>query len=68
MIPFKRRYTMPRHRTECCQDCGRHRRVTVIEFWATGMLYRVCGECIRAYRGSITTGKHYATIYDKREQ
>ena len=36
-----------------CQDCGWEKRVTNIYFWATGMKYRVCAECIKAYRGVI---------------
>lgn len=48
---WRRRYTVGR----ACQDCGRHRPATWIMFWATGYWYRVCGECIRAYRGVICT-------------
>ncbi len=36
-----------------CRDCGRHRRVTTAYFWATGMAYDVCPECIRPYRKVI---------------
>ena len=36
-----------------CQDCGWERSTTIIVFWATGMQYRVCAECIRPYRGVI---------------
>jgi hypothetical protein len=36
-----------------CEDCGQYRPWTVITFWATGMRYRVCGDCIDAYRGII---------------
>jgi hypothetical protein len=49
----RRRWTMPRHRGGCCQDCGNLRPVTTITFWATGYEYRVCGECIEAYRAVI---------------
>lgn len=58
---WKRRYKTG----QCCQDCGHLRRTTVVEFWASGLLYRVCGECVKAYRKVITTGKNYETIYDK---
>ncbi len=44
----RRKYTIGR-----CQDCGRTRSTTVIIFWVNGMMYRVCAECIRAYRGVI---------------
>lgn len=40
-----------------CRDCGRHRSTTVIKFWVTGMLYRVCADCIKGYRDRIVT-KH----------
>jgi hypothetical protein len=36
-----------------CQDCGWEKSTTVIVFWATGMKYRVCAECIKPYRGVI---------------
>lgn len=36
-----------------CQDCGWHKRVTTIYFWATGMRYVVCAECIKPYRKVI---------------
>jgi hypothetical protein len=36
-----------------CMDCGRVKRVTVIFFWATGMRYVVCAECIKPYRKVI---------------
>lgn len=36
-----------------CQDCGWIKRVTRIVFWATGMKYDVCAECIKPYRGVI---------------
>lgn len=36
-----------------CQDCGWHKSVTTIYFWATGMKYVVCAECIKAYRKVI---------------
>jgi hypothetical protein len=36
-----------------CQDCGHPKRVAEIIFWATGMKYRVCSECIKPYRGVI---------------
>jgi hypothetical protein len=45
---LRRQYTLGR-----CQDCGRTKPVTVIIFWVNGMRYRVCGTCIRAYRGVI---------------
>jgi hypothetical protein len=32
-----------------CNDCGRHRPVTQVAFWATGMKYVVCGQCIKPY-------------------
>lgn len=35
-----------------CQDCGRH-RATLVKFWATGMLYRVCSDCVKAYRAVL---------------
>ena len=54
MTAIRRRYRMPAYRGATCQDCGRLGfRVTVIAFWASGMRYRVCRECIRAYRGVI---------------
>jgi hypothetical protein len=36
-----------------CQDCGHEKQTTVVVFWATGMKYRVCAECIKAYRKVI---------------
>lgn len=36
-----------------CQDCGWQRNVTTITFWATGMRYRVCPDCIKPYRSVI---------------
>jgi hypothetical protein len=37
-----------------CQDCGRDwKPTTTITFWVNGLRYRVCGECIRAYRRVI---------------
>lgn len=36
-----------------CQDCGWEKRVTTAIFWATGMRYRVCASCIKAYRPVI---------------
>ena len=44
----RRQYTVGR-----CQDCGRTRRTTVVIFWSTGMRYRVCVDCIKAYRRVI---------------
>lgn len=51
---------MTRHRrryyrsSRPCQDCGAtHKPVTLIRFWATGMRYIVCAECIRPYRKII---------------
>lgn len=35
-----------------CQDCGREKRVTTVTF-QNGMMYTVCGVCVRAYRGRI---------------
>ena len=46
----RRRYRIGRP----CQDCGRPwKPTTVIYFWASGMPYSVCGECIRPYRRMI---------------
>jgi hypothetical protein len=45
----------PRRRYERsigCQDCGRG-PATTVRFWASGLKYRVCAHCIRAYRGVI---------------
>lgn len=36
-----------------CQDCGWHRRVTMVTFWATGLMYTVCADCLRPYRKMI---------------
>lgn len=36
-----------------CEDCGRTKRVTTVIFWATGMRYDVCAECIKPYRRVI---------------
>lgn len=36
-----------------CQDCGNHKRVTVIRFWVNYMRYVVCAECIKCYRPVI---------------
>lgn len=36
-----------------CQDCGWEKPTTEIRFWATGMRYRVCKECIKPYRRQI---------------
>lgn len=44
----RRRYTLGQ-----CADCGRTRRTTVIIFWVSGMRYRVCADCIKAYRAAI---------------
>ena len=46
----RRKYALGR-----CQDCGYEKNVTTVKFWATGMLYRVCGQCIRPYRGVINS-------------
>ena len=32
---------------------GWEKRITTITFWATGMRYRVCADCIKPYRGEI---------------
>jgi hypothetical protein len=32
-----------------CQDCGHHKPVRTVTFWATGMPYRVCEPCERVY-------------------
>lgn len=32
-----------------CQDCGRP-GATVLKFWASGLLYRACAGCAKAYR------------------
>ena len=45
-----------------CQDCGWNKPTTVIVWWASGGTYRVCGECIRPYRGSILGPAHGHTI------
>lgn len=36
-----------------CSDCGHHKPVRWITFWATGYRYRVCAQCERAYRRII---------------
>ena len=36
-----------------CRDCGWHKPVRTITFWATGLRYRVCEECERPYRHAI---------------
>lgn len=36
-----------------CQDCGHEKKITTIVFWATGLNYRVCGQCIKPYHGQI---------------
>jgi hypothetical protein len=38
-----------------CQDCGHHRRVTVVRFWLNDLRYRVCRDCIKPYRKRILT-------------
>jgi hypothetical protein len=49
----RRRYTLW---GRPCQDCGRTSKpATTITFWASGYRYRVCGDCIRAYRRMILT-------------
>jgi hypothetical protein len=48
----RRRY-VPADRLRTCEDCGRHRPVTLIRFWSTGMEYVVCSECIEPYRSVI---------------
>lgn len=48
----RRKYVNP-DRARRCEDCGRNRPVTRVEFWATGMPYYVCSDCIRPYRGQI---------------
>lgn len=52
---YKRRvYRKPTHAGGACQDCGRPwKPVTVVRWWVSGGTYRVCGECIRPYRGII---------------
>ncbi len=42
-----------RYNEGTCEDCGHHKRVTVIRFWLNGMSYRVCADCKRAYLGRI---------------
>ena len=46
--PVRRKWT-----EGVCKDCGRLRSTTIITFWATGMPYRVCADCIKPYRGVI---------------
>jgi hypothetical protein len=48
-----------------CQDCGRRRPTTVIHFWATGMAYTVCGECIEPYRAIILAPCRPGCIHSK---
>jgi hypothetical protein len=48
MTRKRRKYTIGH-----CQDCGHQKRTTAIVFWATGMRYRVCAECIKSYRAVI---------------
>lgn len=36
-----------------CQDCGHHRPVRTVSFWATGYRYRVCADCEKPYRHVI---------------
>ena len=50
MAAWRRKY-----RKGMCDDCGWFRNVTRITFWATGMKYIVCAECIKPYRGTINT-------------
>lgn len=52
---MSRRTIRRKYRVGCrCQDCGRDWvPVTTITFWDSGMRYRVCGTCIKAYRGVI---------------
>lgn len=45
MTRKRRKYEIGR-----CQDCGHTKRTTVIVFWVSGMKYRVCASCKRAYR------------------
>jgi len=44
-----------------CQDCGWDKPTTVIRFWASGYLYRVCSRCIRPYYGVINYPEAYPT-------
>lgn len=62
MTRIRRRYRMPAGRGDACEDCGRIRPRTVVVFWASGMRYRVCGECIAAYRRVILGPAHGHTI------
>lgn len=35
-----------------CEDCGRS-PAAIVTFWVSGMRYRVCSTCVRAYRGVL---------------
>lgn len=41
------------YRPGTCQDCGQHKRVTLIRFWVNDYRMRVCTECIKPYRDRI---------------
>jgi hypothetical protein len=42
-----------KYRKGNCEDCGWHRNVTTIYWWASNTPYVVCAECIRPYRKLI---------------
>lgn len=50
-----RRWRRVYHGGQRCQDCGQLRRTTVVRFWVNDYRYRVCADCIRAYRGRLLT-------------
>lgn len=50
-----------------CNDCGWWKRVTTIYFWATGMKYVVCAECIKPYRKVILDPCTKNCIHNKQE-
>ena len=56
-----------KYRKGNCDDCGRFRNVTRVTFWLNGMKYVVCAECIKPYRGVITTKNTDTDIYQRAE-
>ena len=56
-----------KYRKGQCEDCGWTRNVTRITFWVNDMKYVVCAECIKPYRGVITTKNTDTDIYQRAE-
>ena len=56
-----------KYREGTCDDCGWVRNVTRITFWVNDMKYIVCAECIKPYRGTITTMNTDTDIRERAE-